>query len=147
MQIRRAMATDETEIRALVRAAYGKYIERIGREPGPMRDDYRARIASGTAFVADCDGAIGGLLVLVETPSALQVDNVAVDPARQGHGVGRALLAFAETEARRRSFSRMTLYTHQKMTENLALYPRLGWRETGRGEQDGYARVFFEKSV
>jgi hypothetical protein len=41
----------------------------------------------------------------------------------------------------------MRLYTHQTMTENIALYARTGWVETGRGEQDGFARVFFKKEV
>jgi GNAT superfamily N-acetyltransferase len=147
MHIRGATQGDVDAIRGLVAAAYGKYVARIGREPGPMLDDYRARVDAGTTFVADCDGEIGGLLVLVAEPDALQVDNVAVSPARQGEGIGRALLGFAEAEARRRSLRRLTLYTNEKMTENLAMYPALGWRETGRRVQDGYARVFFEKSV
>lgn len=147
MHIRQATIDDLAAVQALVRDAYGKYIARIGREPGPMRDDYRARIEADTAFVADCDGDIGGLLVLVIEPAALQVENVAVAPTRQGQGIGRALLTFAETEAGRRGFARLTLYTNEKMTENLAMYPALGWRETGRCEQDGFARVFFEKSV
>jgi hypothetical protein len=33
------------------------------------------------------------------------------------------------------------------MTENLAYYPSLGFRETDRREEDGYSRVFFEKQV
>lgn len=33
------------------------------------------------------------------------------------------------------------------MTENIALYSRTGWQETGRGEQNGFARVFFRKPV
>ena len=31
------------------------------------------------------------------------------------------------------------------MTENLAIYARLGYRETGRRTEDGYHRVFMEK--
>ena len=33
------------------------------------------------------------------------------------------------------------------MTENIALYTRLGFEETGRGRQDGYDRVFMRKQV
>jgi hypothetical protein len=33
------------------------------------------------------------------------------------------------------------------MTENIALYARTGWEETGRGEQGGFARVFFRKRL
>lgn len=147
MQIRRAQQQDLAAIQALVVAAYSKYTARIGQPPGPMRDDYGARIEADEAWVADCDGEVAGLLVLVAEPGALQIDNIAVSPLRQGQGVGRALLGFAEDEARRRSIPRLTLYTNEKMTENLTMYPALGWREIGRGEQGGYARVFFEKSL
>jgi hypothetical protein len=33
------------------------------------------------------------------------------------------------------------------MTENLALYARLGWTETGRGGEGGFRRVHFEKRL
>ena len=56
-------------------------------------------------------------------------------------------MRFAETEASRRGYGELRLYTHATMTENLAMYPALGWQETGRGEQAGYQRVFFSKRV
>jgi len=33
------------------------------------------------------------------------------------------------------------------MTENLAYYPRHGYRETHRAAQDGFERVFFAKPL
>ena len=33
------------------------------------------------------------------------------------------------------------------MTENIALYARTGWTETGRANQDGFDRVFFRKTL
>jgi hypothetical protein len=33
------------------------------------------------------------------------------------------------------------------MVGNLSLYPSLGYIETHRGEQNGYSRVFMEKSL
>ena len=56
-------------------------------------------------------------------------------------------MGFAEREARRRGYRELKLYTHEKMTKNLAMYLALGWEETGRGEQAGYQRVFFRKRV
>jgi hypothetical protein len=56
-------------------------------------------------------------------------------------------MTFAEQEAVRRGYNELRLYTHEKMTENLVMYPALGWQETGRGEQAGYQRVFFRKQV
>jgi len=75
------------------------------------------------------------------------LDNIAVRPDRQGHGLGRRLIAFAETEARRRGFTELRLYTHERMTENIALYTRLGFIETGRGRDAGYDRVFMTKHL
>ena len=68
-------------------------------------------------------------------------------PDRQGRGFGRALLGFAEIEARRLGLTELRLYTHEKMTENIALYERLGFTETGRGREAGYDRVFMRKLV
>ena len=33
------------------------------------------------------------------------------------------------------------------MTENLALYPALGYVETGRRVEDGFSRVYFSKRL
>lgn len=41
----------------------------------------------------------------------------------------------------------MRLYTNVLMTENLALYGRLGFRETGRVSEKGYERVYMAKAV
>nr|WP_255568636.1 GNAT family N-acetyltransferase [Neoroseomonas alba] len=134
-------------MRDLVRAAYALYVPRIGREPAPMTDDYAARIAAGEAWVVEEDGSLLAVLVLEDFPDSLQLDNIAIAPAAQGRGLGRALVAFTEDEARRRGFAKVTLYTNEKMVENLALYPRLGFVETHRAPQAGFARVFFEKAV
>jgi hypothetical protein len=45
--------------------------------------------------------AIAGIIVLLPTTNYLLLDNIAVSPARQGLGLGRRLLAFAEAEALR----------------------------------------------
>jgi len=37
---RSATAVDASKVTGLVAVAYGHYIERIGRLPGPMTDDY-----------------------------------------------------------------------------------------------------------
>jgi ribosomal protein S18 acetylase RimI-like enzyme len=141
--IRRAEARDQSSIEAIVRAAYSIYTARIGQMPGPMLDDYAQRIADGAVSVLeDDDGAVAGLVVLLAKPDHLLLDNVAVRPDRQRRGFGRRLIAFAEREARRLGYVELRLYTHQTMTENTALYARLGFVETGRGLDAGYDRVF-----
>jgi GNAT superfamily N-acetyltransferase len=145
--MRPAGPADLEAVRRIVREGYTPYIGRIGRPPGPMLDDYAALIAEGAVTVAEVEDAPVGILVLLDRPYHLLLDNVVVDPAWRGRGVGRALLDLAESEARRRGHAEVRLYTHVLMTENIALYGRAGYVETGRGEQNGYDRVFFAKAL
>lgn len=87
------------------------------------------------------------MIVLVEEPDCLLVENVAVEPKRQSEGVGRALLAYAEDVARGAGLPALRLYTHVTMTENRAFYPRLGYEETGRHADEGFERVLFRKCL
>lgn len=138
-------------VRAAVRDAYAPWVARIGREPGPMGDDYARRVADGQAWLVEDDGGrVVGVLVVQDDPgdsAALLLDNVAVVPAAQGRGVGRALIAFAEDETRRRGRDRVRLYTNALMAENVALYRRLGYAETARRREAGFDRVFLEKRL
>lgn len=146
--IRRAQPTDRAAVEQMVRDAYSMYVERIGKPPGPMLDDYAALIADGTVSVLeDGDGMIVAIIVLLPKPDHLLLDNIAVRPDGQGRGLGRQLVAFAEAAARRLGHAELRLYTHQKMTENIALYARLGFVETGRGQEAGYDRVFMTKRL
>jgi ribosomal protein S18 acetylase RimI-like enzyme len=145
--IRSARSTDADWARALVRRAYALYVPRMGQEPAPMLADYGALIAAGQVHVLEDAGAPAALIVIYPKDDALFIENIAVDPAAQGKGHGRTLIAFTESEARRLGLKFLRLYTNARMTENLAYYPSRGFRETERREEDGYSRVFFEKIV
>jgi len=145
--IRPANAADVPAMARIVAVAYTKYIARIGKPPAPMLDDYAAHVHAHTAWVIEDHDAVAGLIVLLAMDDHLLLDNVAVDPALHGRGIGRALMAFAERGALRRGYREMRLYTHEAMTENLGMYPALGWQETGRGEEAGYRRVFFRTPI
>lgn len=146
--IRRAEPSDRAAIEAIVHAAYSIYIERIGNPPGPMLDDYGRRIEEGAVSVVEAAASgIVGLIVLLPKPDHLLLDNIAVRPEHQGCGIGRRLIAFAEREACRLGYTELRLYTHATMTENIALYARLDFVETGRGRDGGYNRVFMAKRL
>jgi ribosomal protein S18 acetylase RimI-like enzyme len=147
LTIRAAAETDVPALAAIAAEAYRVYVPRIGREPAPMTADYAAAVRSGLVWVAAADGEVVGLLVLAVRPDHLLLENVAVLPSAQGSGVGARLLALAEDEARARGLREIRLYTNVAMTENLAYYPRHGYAETHRAEQDGFQRVFFTKPV
>lgn len=145
--IRPARPEEASALAALVERAYTHYVPVIGRRPAPMEDDYSARIAAGQAFVLERAGSIVGLAVLEDAPDHLYVDNIAVEPAHQGEGLGRALLAFAEDEARRRGLATLRLHTNERMERNIALYARIGYAEEERREEDGFRRVFMAKRL
>lgn len=145
--LRPAVPDDAEEIERLVHDAYGHYVPRIGAKPGPMRDDYAAVVARGGAWVIESGGRLVGLLVVVEAADHLLIENVAVAPARQSRGLGRRLLDFAEQRARALGVIELRLYTHERMTENLAIYARRGFRETHRDEVSGLRRVHLAKPV
>ena len=114
---RPAAPQDREAVEATVRAAYSVYIERMGKPPGPMLDNYARLIADHALSVVEEAGEIVALIVLLPKPDHLLLDNVAVRPDRQGAGLGRRLIAFAGDEARRRGYGEVRLYTHQTMTE------------------------------
>lgn len=148
--IRQATAADLPAIRELTRQAYARYQDRMDVVPAPVRSDYEAEAAAGQIWVLTADApddAVSGVIVLTEAGDSLLIENVAVSPAAQGAGLGRSLMGFAEDQARARGFGRITLYTNEVMTENLAIYAHLGYRETSRAEQDVYRRVFMEKRL
>jgi ribosomal protein S18 acetylase RimI-like enzyme len=146
--MRQAEPQDVAAVSALVEAAFARHVEAVGRRPAPMDGDHAGHVARGEQYV--CDGEDGTLVagvVLIAERDHLVVHHVAVAPAHQGAGHGRALLAFAEDEARRRGLPEVRLHTHAAMADNLAMYPRLGFTETGRAFVAGFHRVFFAKRV
>ncbi len=112
--LRTARPEDRAVVEAIVRAAYSIYVARIGKPPGPMLDDYPGLIAASAVNVLEePDGLIAAIIVLLPRPDHLLLDNIAVRPDRQGQGLGRRLIAFAESEARRLGYAELRLYTHE----------------------------------
>ncbi|KEZ78941.1 GNAT family N-acetyltransferase [Salinisphaera hydrothermalis] len=100
--------------------------ERMQRYP-----DYRL-------YVAEHDGTIVGTYALLVmdnlghrgTPSAV-VEDVAVAPACQGHGVGRALMAHAVDTARSKGCYKLVLSSNLKRDAAHAFYESLGFEKHG----------------
>ena len=146
-ELRPATAADAAGIAECVRASYSPYVERIGKRPGPMLDDYDQVVRDHRAYVMDDGGEIVGALVLIDKEDGILLDNVAVLPSRQGEGIGRRLVEHAESEARRLGHRHLDLYTHQQMTENIAMYARSGYEEIDRRTERGFPRVYMRKRL
>jgi len=143
--LRRATADDLPAIKAIIDAAYAKYLTRMDKQPAPMFRDYGPSVEDGTTWVVGSPAT--AVLTLYPRDGHLLVENVAIHPDAQGRGLGRALMEFAEQEAARGGFARMALVTHEAMTENQAIYARLGYTEVDRRAEDGYRRIYMEKPL
>ena len=145
--LRRAGDPDVADVAELVQAAYEHYVERIGMQPGPMTMDHAAVIRDRDVTVAEVDGTIAGVIVLGLDEDGFTVENVAVHPSRQARGLGRVLLAHAESEAVRSGFDTVHLFTHELMVENIALYSRVGYVEHDRRSHGDFSLVHMRKPV
>jgi GNAT superfamily N-acetyltransferase len=145
--IRFAGQDDRAAVERIVQDAYSVYVPVIGSKPRPMLDDYRQLIGEGFVHVLEIDGTIAGLIVLIPEADGLLLDNVAIRPADQHKGYGRALIAFAEDQARMAGYNAIKLLTNEAMARNLAIYRRLGFVETHRSEEASFRRVFMTKAL
>ena len=146
--IRPARAHDEQDIRDCARRAYARYVPLMGRKPAPMTADFAARIAAGHVYVAaDGRDVFQGFVVFYQEGDHILLENVAVLPDVAGRGIGKALIGFCEDAAGRCGFRAVHLYTNEKMADNLAIYPRLGYVEVGRRTENGFNRIYFQKTL
>jgi ribosomal protein S18 acetylase RimI-like enzyme len=135
--IRSAQPADEAELVRIDLAAETtrSTIRPLTGEPRPFDFD-------GDVLVAEVDGALAGYVRLVHPtpfPSSahvLYVNGLAVDPAVQRRGVGRALVEAAKDRARERGMRRLTLRVLAPNEAARALYAACGFVVEGvfRGE-------------
>jgi ribosomal protein S18 acetylase RimI-like enzyme len=145
--LRPAVPRDVPAITACVCEAYTPLIERIGRQPGPMVDDYMDVLRHCQVHVATAGDKVIGVVVLSADYDGLRLDNVAVRPAAKGKGIGRMLMEFAEMEAKRQGYDSIYLYTNELLVENIELYSRIGYVEYDRRPHCGFPRVFMRKPL
>lgn len=145
--IRKAEAIDVPEIEGIIVDAYSKYISRLGTKPAPMESDYYNLLDTQEMFVCERDKIVVGTIILAQAENSLRIDNVAISPLAQGNGYGKILMQFAELMATWRDYTVITLYTNERMVENIALYIKMGFTETDRRTANGFNRVFFRKEI
>src|ERR1700726_1057151 len=95
-RLRRATADDLPAIRAVINAAYARYLTRMTKPPAPMLRDYGPSVEAGTTWVTG--SPVTAVLTLYPRDDHLLIENIAVYPGAQGRGLGRVLMSFAEEE-------------------------------------------------
>ena len=127
VDIRHATRTDIPAIVAVQRAAYAQNRVLLGVEPLPLQADYNEIFASMDCWLAGDARDPDGVLILELRPDDLLIWSVATHPRARGAGVGNALLAFADAQARVAGRSVVRLYTGEVLTANVAWYGRHGF--------------------
>lgn len=146
-KLRQAVAGDAAAIRALTRAAYAKWVPVIGREPTPMSADYDAAVAKHRFDLVHVNGTLAALIETIAKDDHLLIENVAVGPPFQKRGLGRWLMAHADTVALASGFGQVKLYTNKLFTENVVLYQRLGYRVDREEEFRGGVTIHMSKRI
>ena len=109
-------------------------------EPAEVTDNQRAAIEEIIAdqhqdlLVGELDGAVVCTaqvtwmrMLAADGGLYCQVEAVRTSAARRGQGIGAALMAYIEDEARRRGAARMQLTTNRDRVRAHAFYERLGF--------------------
>lgn len=149
---RGALPSDYNGVDRVLRAAFTPYVRKLGREIGP---DYNsglgASIERGDVYVAVDADQVAGAAVTERQDGGLYLDRLAVDPARQGTGLGSWLLVRLEEVARARGVPAMSLFTAEMAVANVRLYQRHGFEIVERGPpahgKDSHMRVYMVKRL
>ncbi len=147
INIRLATDADLTTITNCAQKAYAHYVQRMNKKPAPMVADFVSLIKKKHVHIAVLDGQFLGYVVFFKQGDTIQLENVAVEPAITRNGIGKQLINFVEDAARNAGIARVELYTNEMMTENLLLYPKLGYIEIDRRNEAGFNRVYFLKRL
>jgi GNAT superfamily N-acetyltransferase len=134
---------DWERVRALILDAFAYMHGRIDPPSSALRmtaESMAADAAKGALLLAQLDDALAGCLFVRPRGDALYLGKLAVRPDLQGRGIGRALVAAARQEARRRGLAALELQTRIELTENHAAFARMGFVKIGEGVHPGYAR-------
>ncbi|MCB1001391.1 MAG: GNAT family N-acetyltransferase [Ilumatobacteraceae bacterium] len=129
------IATEATEE---LRDGIARILPQLSSSPPPTLAELAEIVADADAvlFVARLDGVVVGSLTLVlyRIPTGVKawIEDVVVDEAARGHGIGESLNRAALDEARRRGVKGVSLTSRPSREAANRLYQRIGFsaRET-----------------
>jgi len=136
--IREARVEDAPRILDVINTTNKAFYEEIVppdryREPFLALEDVQAESRRMTFYVSVQNGRIVGVVGLGTAGGVGIVGRLYVLPGSQRKGIGAALLAHAEDEARRRGLREIVVWTDPKATWAVSFYRRRGYREIEPG--------------
>lgn len=97
-----------------------------------LRNFSDAHASGNTLTVLTVDGVTTGIAAVMHVLDESELLEIAVQPAMQGRGYGKALLAQAIALARRNGAVRMFLEVRESNARARKMYTSFGFEETGR---------------
>jgi GNAT superfamily N-acetyltransferase len=131
------------DVRALILDAFAFMEGRVDPPSSALRLTARSMAedaAKGALLLAELESALAGCVFVRPKGDALYVGKLAVRPALQGQGVGKALVAAARAEARARGLQVLELQTRIELRENHAAFARMGFVKIAETTHPGYVR-------
>ena len=159
LTFRTAILSERDEVARVIRAAFTPYLRTLGREfPAEGTagysegwEEFLAELERGDVYVALAGERIVGAVRTKLQEKDLYINQIAVDPARQGTGVGSWLLQRIDEMARARGLGSLSLETAEIALANIRLYQRHGFEIVRRGppdhDLDTHTRVYMAKSL
>jgi GNAT superfamily N-acetyltransferase len=139
-------SADAAVAAALIREAFAAQSRATDPPSGALGETTASvgtKLAEGGGAGAEADGALVGVVLWAEQDGALHIGRVSVLPPWRGRGIARALLAAAETEARRRGLERMALRVRRALEDNQRLFAGIGFAPSATGCHPGYSAPTF----
>jgi len=110
----------------------------------PSRKLVEDYVRRGESYVAEADGEIVGVYVLLPTrPETVEIVNVAVAEPVQGRGIGKRLVHHAIQTAKLSGFKTIEIGTGNSSVGQLVLYQKCGFRITSV-DRDFFVRHYDE---
>lgn len=96
------------------------------------RANFSDSIAGGhSVWVARSDNGVEGYCIIMAVVDEVHLLNLSVAPLAQGKGIGRGLLNWTETVARRHDAASVLLEVRPSNLRALGLYERVGYERVG----------------
>ena len=144
MVFRSAAKSDHLAINAIALKAYEKYVERMGKEPAPMRPIIQKE---DVVFVCEDNKQVIAFAILVKVNDQITLDSIAVDPSHQKKGIGNNFIKFIEEYLMEQKVNKYQLYTNEMMFENIDWYQKIGFKIFKKVTEKGFNRIYFEKQL
>jgi ribosomal protein S18 acetylase RimI-like enzyme len=139
--IRCAAAEEADAVVALIHRAFAQYRGQLQPEPSALSETaetFRSAMSTGIVLVAvDQNGIVGCVSVQREADFAY-AGRLAVHPRARGRGIGRGLMAEAESLARQIGAGRLRVDVRLALTANRAFFRALGFAEGSRRCHPGF---------